>query len=359
MTDRLRDFTDGPRVLPVEVVWAPAHEVLTALWALADKEHASSHDDGGAFYDDVMARIDSPLRARFEALAHGYGAVWLAALGLVASVGEQPTADDMADAIEADEVAFKARLLEVLPCHSTLDPARAVTDRDTLDELLAEVISCDPGKAASVEHIREWIDLPSGEFATEVAAVLRGMAGALEEHLQSVAAGLTRDAEATAALALTMAPERVVEHATKGIAYQPQPGVERLRLVPSAVVRPWSLMIEHDRVRYFIYPAGDEFLEGDPDAPPAWLIKTYKALADEKRLRILSRIGRGGATLGELAELVGAAKSTVHHHIGILRSAGLIRVELSEGKDTTYRLRTEVLPAAEHLLARYLSGETQ
>jgi DNA-binding transcriptional ArsR family regulator len=103
----------------------------------------------------------------------------------------------------------------------------------------------------------------------------------------------------------------------------------------------------------------DEFVESDPEAPPPWLVNTYKALSDERRLRILRRLREEDSTLESLTEMLELSKSTVHHHISILRGAGLVRVSvpIEEGrkhKSRTYSLRDKALGDATGLLDSYL-----
>jgi DNA-binding transcriptional ArsR family regulator len=51
-----------------------------------------------------------------------------------------------------------------------------------------------------------------------------------------------------------------------------------------------------------------------------------KALADETRLAILDLVLERAATVTELARALGKPKSTVAHHVDVLRRAGLLRV---------------------------------
>ena len=82
------------------------------------------------------------------------------------------------------------------------------------------------------------------------------------------------------------------------------------------------------------------------------MLRLYKALSDEKRLRILKRLVTGSATLQELADAVGLAKSSTHHHMVILRSAGLVTV--TEDLQRLYTLRTDTIPEASDLLNAFL-----
>jgi DNA-binding IclR family transcriptional regulator len=51
---------------------------------------------------------------------------------------------------------------------------------------------------------------------------------------------------------------------------------------------------------------------------------------------------------------VGLAKSTTHHHMVILRSAGLVRTTTEV--DSRYSLRREAIPQLSSMLGRFLEG---
>jgi DNA-binding transcriptional ArsR family regulator len=55
-------------------------------------------------------------------------------------------------------------------------------------------------------------------------------------------------------------------------------------------------------------------------------MKQLRALADHMRARIVLLIRERAASITELAELLGAPKGTVGHHVKVLEQAGLIRV---------------------------------
>ncbi len=91
----------------------------------------------------------------------------------------------------------------------------------------------------------------------------------------------------------------------------------------------------------------------DTNAPPIHLLRLAKALADERRLRILKKLSMESCTLQELADDFGVAKTTMHHHLITLRSAGLVRMRLS---DKRYSLRQEVVDHLGELLSTYFKG---
>jgi len=137
--------------------------------------------------------------------------------------------------------------------------------------------------------------------------------------------------------------------------YTPQPWVRSVLLVPHVAMRPWNVLCSHDDVFIVGYPVADESLGIDATAPPPALLRLYKALGDEKRLRMLKILARSSATLQELADGVGLAKSSAHHHLVILRSAGLVRVTAEEF--SRYTLRRDVIPEASALLEAFIGRE--
>ena len=364
----LRDLTGGRPNIPIAVVTSPLHELVMVGWVLSDKENLEGHEHGSDLFDAVRSRLTADELAVLERASVAGGALWLSMHAVLSDLGETAIGVDGERGDPAAAIEELARLLEtgpaervrtavlaMLPCETGNDVAAAAAgDSEALDRVAARVVDLHPEKRDMVGEIRTLLSLAGDELATLGAAAVRALGNAALDHLERVSPALIRSAADARTLAITTPAERVVEQVTKGIEYQVRPGIDQIRLVPSAAVRPWSLLLEDGSTQVFVYPVDEELL-GDPDTPPAWLISVYKALADERRLRILRRISGGGASFAELVDHLDLAKSTVHHHIGILRSAGLVRVTIDSGKDTIYRLRAGVLPDAEQRLAHYLT----
>jgi len=158
-----------------------------------------------------------------------------------------------------------------------------------------------------------------------------------------------RDAEAKRELVKSVPPEQVVERLAPGIQWVPGPDIDRVVLFPAYAPRPWVYMSEYKRVKIFCPPItlDRERAPGDP----AELVRIYKALGDESRLKLLKRLQDGPVSLTDAAQEVGLAKSTTHHHLAILRQAGFVLIQ--EGDDT-YRLRPDLRPEPGALLQSYL-----
>jgi DNA-binding transcriptional ArsR family regulator len=66
----------------------------------------------------------------------------------------------------------------------------------------------------------------------------------------------------------------------------------------------------------------------------------HKALSDVNRLRIVRRLARGKASVGELIEHVGLSQPLVSWHLGRLRAAGIVETT-RRGRETLCSLKPE------------------
>lgn len=197
------------------------------------------------------------------------------------------------------------------------------------------------GDKAAVTALRTLAVEESRESEVEpllalTATELRGLVlNALQDLPSDLYAGpgvaelLERDAlEASRQLADSRGIESVVERLTRGLMYKPEPGITGVILVPSLVHRPWTLVLDHGRSKVFVYPCR---LDAELTAPDLGLIAIYRALGDGTRLRILRRLASGPASVAQMSDQLGLAKSTVHEHLLSLRTAGLVRLPASGG----------------------------
>ena len=109
-------------------------------------------------------------------------------------------------------------------------------------------------------------------------------------------------------------------------------------------------MTEHKNARIFGYPIG----VAGPTVDLPDLARLYKALGDEKRLVLLRLLRKGPVALSAAAKEVGLSKSTTHHHLAILRQAGLVLIR--DDEENSYTLRPERLRDVGPLLDKLTSG---
>jgi DNA-binding transcriptional ArsR family regulator len=187
-----------------------------------------------------------------------------------------------------------------------------------------------------------------------LASIFEGIAQRENLVLNELEPKLQHEAHLTRFLERRVSIEQLIETVTNGISYTAEAGVEEIVLVPSVMVRPWNLLFRFGGSQYFVYPASDEAVDADSDTPPSWMTQMFKALGDEKRLKVLRHLSTGPKTLGELAEYLGLAKSTTHHHLRSLRAAGLVLYGMNEDDENLFEFKKEVLPEALRLIGQYL-----
>ena len=78
-----------------------------------------------------------------------------------------------------------------------------------------------------------------------------------------------------------------------------------------------------------------------------------KILADETRQQIMALCCCRWASVSELQSQLDVSQPTVSHHLGVLRSAGLVQAR-TEGRQVFYRLeQDQVLSCCESLIDRF------
>ncbi|MES9667448.1 transcriptional regulator [Bacillus cereus] len=169
-----------------------------------------------------------------------------------------------------------------------------------------------------------------------------------EEQLLSI---LERDYEAKNEMSKKMKPEEFVEWATGGVIYMPEPSLHHVLLIPQITYRPWNIEADIEDTKVFHYPVANESIHPeDPYEPSYFLVHKHKALGDEARLRIVKLLFEQERTLQEITERLQLGKSTVHHHLKLLRSAKL--VDIHDGK---YVLRKKALQSLAKELDAFLN----
>jgi DNA-binding transcriptional ArsR family regulator len=73
-------------------------------------------------------------------------------------------------------------------------------------------------------------------------------------------------------------------------------------------------------------------------------VDAFAVIADPTRRRILDTLRESSADVGTLVERLGISQPLVSKHLGVLREAGSVDVEV-DGKRRIYRLADDPLPA--------------
>jgi hypothetical protein len=164
---------------------------------------------------------------------------------------------------------------------------------------------------------------------------------------------LERDFIEKSSMKEKLTPEEFVAWATNGTDYAPEPNVQRVLLIPQLTYRPWTIVSDIEETKVFYYPIPNTSIDPtDKYLPNYFLIQKYKALGDEVRLRMIKLLSEHDCTLKELTEQLELGKSTVHHHLKILRAASLVGQKAS-----SYYLKEKSVAYLPKELELYLNQE--
>ena len=126
-------------------------------------------------------------------------------------------------------------------------------------------------------------------------------------------------------------PEQLLDEVAPGLHYGP--GVlDDVVLVTSQRVAPIVVeLAEPDRTVIVHPPLGESVRLRD----------LGRALGDDTRMRLLQLLKSGAHTLPELCHVLGAPRTTLLHHLALLRGSGLVDLSVTAGEANVYRLRLE------------------
>jgi Bacterial regulatory protein, arsR family len=349
---RVVDVSRPGRALTVEIDASEAAELLLSIGTVLVVAELDTYELGAARIDEVRAATPPELLAQAAELLPEKSAALL--LGLVYTTPKPRTVPAFLDHLAAtDPIELRLHLLGYyMKGHhmSAPETIRRAAEGDA--EAIAELVTvaaeyADPDKCESLQLA---INRDPAEAKQALLEFLSGWYEHVFPQLEPADPSLVeRDAEAKRELVKSVPPEQVVERLAPGIQWVPGPEIDRVVLFPAYSARPWVYMSEYKRVKIFCPPItlDRERVPGDP----AELVRIYKALGDESRLKLLKRLQEGPISLGDAAQEVGLAKSTTHHHLAILRQAGFVLIQ--EGDDT-YTLRTDMQPEPGALLKQFL-----
>ena len=128
--------------------------------------------------------------------------------------------------------------------------------------------------------------------------------------------------------------ERLLERVAPGIHYAPD-YLEGVTLVTSVRTAPILVAVDEVGHTVILHPPLTE--EGTTDAA-AQLRELGRALGDDTRIRILQELRAGERTLADLCAGLGSPRTTLLHHLALLRSAGLVDLSVKAGDPNVYSL---------------------
>jgi DNA-binding transcriptional ArsR family regulator len=135
-------------------------------------------------------------------------------------------------------------------------------------------------------------------------------------------------------------PQKLIGRVAGGLAYDPPSAPRRLVLLPTPSVRPVVVVVDDVETHVLCYPPEQT---DDGPTPRDRLLEITRALGDDTRLRIVELLRSGSRTAGEVAGELGAPRTSLLHHLAILRAAGAITTSVGATGTTRYAWRSDVV----------------
>lgn len=280
----------------------------------------------------------------------GYGTM------LVNRVAEDPSIRTSADALA---LAGRLQAVDLLTAEADADVAiqHAVELSQRVlageRELLEDALAAWPAESLGI--VEPLLRDPDG-YMRALRRVLRAWHERFEPIEARIARFEQRDADARRADLAGLPYSEFIEKVTGGVRWTPDPKVRRVLFAPTYFCRPYNYVFAGHGWHLFCYPMADAALDVDRDAVPASLVRLYRALGDESRLRILRLLADGDLYLTEIAERMGLSKATVSHHLALLRASSLVATTES-GSLMYFSLRRDRLAGLGPDLARFLGAD--
>jgi DNA-binding transcriptional ArsR family regulator len=330
--------------LRAEIFVSVAHEMACHVMAIAGR--MKNLEVGDKWLSRARSAMSPELRKAMtgqdlDEHSHGpwYGLVqmtyahrWVTAHDMVDGLGSIPQRDLILEIAGFGEVAGAREQLDDLILRT------AAGDKAASRELANRGPAL--GHHASPKIVK-WLPRMAPrlrETLIEVATLWHRDLFAQEED--RLAAILERDARAKGEMARRLGPAELLEEATNGFVWSDQPGLDTIALVPTWIMRPWTVDGPIGSTAVISYPVADESLGGNGDAVTARAVKLARVLSDESRVRAIQLLAVEPLSLMELAGKLDLNKSTIHHHLAELRAAGLLRIPMGTKR---YSLRPEAL----------------
>lgn len=321
----------GTASYPIRLSASPVYELALDIAAFTRDDIHEKLAQGSDGITRVRGRLSPPMRNMVE--RSGEVQSWRSLLMLAHRCALPTLADPDVDRAMTAFMEWMAGCEETLPTLAApyLGPTWAEPLQDALDgdeAALDRIIAAHADNTVVTQNVRHLctetpeivtshlVDLVRGWYR-EVWPIHSGVWNALQEdwrHKESQVGGMNTG--------------EFVRWATFGQEFIPPPATEQVWMVPQVTYRPFTIANFLPRCVVYYYPVAPEFLPGNEiESRIQTMAAGYKALGDAQRLRLLHVLRESPHSLAQLTEMSGATKSNVHHHLTLLRTAGLVRVD--------------------------------
>jgi DNA-binding transcriptional ArsR family regulator len=335
-----------------------AYELLLTLIAYSTPQWVESYDVGPEWFARMDRAAGADLKERITRLVGGCEHLFVPLLNVAADLPPPGRADELIEtlaALEPGEVKltllgyYSTRTRRRVAASLILDAARG--SRAAGQELI-DAAADGPGCERAIAGLLARSD---EELSALVVGILRDWYESVFRDLfAAIRPILDRETERLRGRARELPLEAFLREAFNGMEVVQAPGIDEVALFPTWVFRPSNIIWEHGTSVLVGVAVPPEHLTIDPDDPPDRLVRLASALGDERRLRILRKLTTGSYSLHELSRHFGLPKTTLLHHLAILRAAGIVKNGGGSGTSGKYSLRAGTPTELHRLLDAYL-----
>jgi DNA-binding transcriptional ArsR family regulator len=347
--------SNGDLFPPVRVVSGPAFELIAQLSAFTSGPARGSLEAGKTWIREVRELAGPELIRGVERWALPQ---YSELASLAYEAGPPYAIDQLVRRIRAARpAALMRRLVGADSGHNRAMLPDGAFDRALAGDATARAHVLDMlGVNASARQSTERLLLTRPEFVqAEIAALVETWASRVfPAYREASMALIERDVAAKEHRFAKVPGREAVRIATNGVEFDSMGLTTEIVVVPTVALRPFIAAGEFNSTSIILCSVADEAFVEDPAAPPRRLVQVATALGDATRLRILHELDEGDLTAYELAERIDFDRTSLHHHLGILRSAGLVTARAEGVQAWRYSVRADGITGAAEGLAGYL-----
>jgi DNA-binding transcriptional ArsR family regulator len=339
----------------VRIVTGPAFELIAELAAFTSGPARASLDSGKTWIREVRRLAGPDLIRRVERWGFALYTE-LASIALETRTPHEPhKLIARLRAIEPDVLRRRLLGAESLPNRSMVSDGafdRGLAGDPTARAELRGALGLNPPGRQSIDRL---LTTAPEDVQADVASIVEAWASDVFPSFATDALAVSgRDAVAKERLFARLPARDALLVATNGVDVEPAAWATEVVVIPTVAMRPFIAPSEFGRTAIFLVSAADEAFEADPAAPPRRLVKAATAIGDELRLRILRTLSNHELTATEIAQRLGVDRTSLHHHLGILRSAGLVTMHDDGVHGWRYTRRTASVAEIGAELVAYL-----
>lgn len=178
------------------------------------------------------------------------------------------------------------------------------------------------------DNLTYLFSVSGADLASHIEKLVRGWYAEILPDVDEYIAILEKSCQETMAIASECKESELIKQITRGGELTPEPGVRTLWLIPQISYRPFTIRNRNEDCSIYYYPVSERLISKVAEHEQLLkLAELYKAAGDPQRLKLLKLLASDSKSLADCALAISSSKPATHHHLLLLRTAGLVSVE--------------------------------